>query len=114
MICDLATVEPDGPVYRLARAPDPWSYPDWSQANPDGTFGNRWDDPEGTYRVLYAGSSRFGTFLETLARFRPDLAVVAELGEIEGDGDPIPRGHGSRGLVRTTAHRQRRTHWRLR
>jgi hypothetical protein len=92
MICNLSTVEPDGPVYRLARIPDPWAYPDWSQANPDGTFGNRWHDPEATYRVLYASSSRFGTLLETLARFRPDLTVVAELREIEGDGDPTPAG----------------------
>ena len=92
MICDLALVAPDGPVFRLARAPDPWAWPDWSRANPDGTFGNRWDDSQGTYRVLYASSQRLGAFLETFARFRPDLAVVAALAEIDGDGDPIAAG----------------------
>lgn len=67
----LASVERDGPLYRLGRRPDPWAWPDWSYAGPDGTFGNRYDDPEASYRVLYASSERIGVFLETLARFRP-------------------------------------------
>jgi hypothetical protein len=50
-------------------------------------FGNRWDDPLASYRVLYASSRRLGAFIETLARFRPDLSVVAGLDAIEGDGD---------------------------
>ncbi len=57
---DLETVVPAAPVFRLARAPDPWTWPDWSQASLGGTFGNRWDDPEGAYRVLYVSSTRFG------------------------------------------------------
>ncbi|MPZ53766.1 MAG: hypothetical protein GEU79_13720 [Acidimicrobiia bacterium] len=44
----------------------------------DATFGNRYDDPNGQYRVLYASSERIGTFLETLARFRPEPAILAE------------------------------------
>lgn len=36
-------VQPDGPLYRLARAPNPWTWPDWAYAGLDGTFGNRWD-----------------------------------------------------------------------
>ena len=88
----LETVTADGPVFRLARAPDPWAWPDWSQAGLDGTFGNRWDDSEGEYRVLYASSTRFGALLETLARFRPDLTVVAGLREIEGDDDALGPG----------------------
>jgi hypothetical protein len=39
-------------IFRIARRPDPWQPPDWSRANPDLTFGNRFDDPEGYYRVL--------------------------------------------------------------
>jgi hypothetical protein len=27
-----AVVQPDGPLYRLARGPDPWAWPDWSYA----------------------------------------------------------------------------------
>jgi hypothetical protein len=86
----LASVEPDGPLYRLGRHPDPWVWPDWSYAAPDGTFGNRYDDPHGSYRVLYASSQRVGAFLETLARFRPDLELLAELDRIEGDDEPPP------------------------
>lgn len=90
----LASVEPDAPLYRLGRQPDPWAWPDWSYAAPDGTFGNRYDDPEGSYRVLYACSQRVGAFIETLARFRPDLEVLAELDRIEGEDEPsaaVPR-----------------------
>ena len=88
----LEAVPAAGPVFRLARAPDPWAWPDWSHARLDGTFGNRWDDSEGEYRVLYASSARFGALLETLASFRPDLAAVAGLREIEGDGDALAAG----------------------
>jgi RES domain len=80
------------PVQRIGRRPDPWQYPDWSRANPDGTFGNRFDDPDGGYRVLYASSVRLGCFLETLARYRPDVALYAELTEIEGEDDFVPSG----------------------
>jgi len=86
------TVQPDGPLYRLAREPDPWAWPDWAYAGLDGTFGNRWDDPLGSYRVLYACTRRLGAFIETLARFRPDLSVVAGLDAIEGDEDAPPAG----------------------
>jgi hypothetical protein len=86
----LASVEPDLHLYRLGRAPDPWAWPDWSYAAPDGTFGNRYDDPEASYRVLYASSQRLGAFLETLARFRPDVEVLAELEQINGAEEPAP------------------------
>jgi RES domain-containing protein len=91
MSSELASVEPGEPLYRLGRRPDPWTWPDWSYAGPDGTFGNRYDDPEASFRVLYASSQRIGAFLETLARFRPDLDVLAELDQIEGDDEPPPR-----------------------
>ena len=79
-------------VYRIGRPPDPWDYPDWSQANTDRTFGNRFDDPNGEYRVLYASSSRLGCFLETLARYRPNLEAYAGLNDIEGENDFVPAG----------------------
>ncbi|MGB8097781.1 MAG: RES domain-containing protein [Terracidiphilus sp.] len=84
------TRTPFGPIYRLGRYPDPWAPPDWSRAQPDGTFGNRFDDPTGYYRVLYASCQRLSCFLETLARFRPDLTLLAELREIEGEDDFFP------------------------
>jgi hypothetical protein len=61
-------------------------------AGADGTFGSRFDDPEATYRVLYASSLRLGCYLETLARFRPDLSLFAELAQIEGEDDFPPLG----------------------
>ena len=83
---------PPRTLYRLGREPDPWAPPDWAYAGEDGTFGNRFDDPRGTYRVLYASSSRLGCFLETLARFRVDVALAAALAEISGADDHVPLG----------------------
>lgn len=88
----LETRYPPAEIYRIARQPDPWQPPDWSRANADGTFGNRFDDPHGFYRVIYASSQRLSCFLETLARFRPDLSLMAELRQIEGDDDFLPIG----------------------
>ena len=76
MTCKLVTVTA-GVVYRIGRAPNPWALPDWRYAHADGTFGNRWDDPSGVYRVGYASSQRRGTFVETLSRFRPDPKITA-------------------------------------
>ena len=86
MIPALHNAELPDRVYRLGREPDPWKWPDWSYASPDGTFGNRFDDPEGQYRVLYASAERETTFRECLARFRPDPAIVAaEIAENDDD-----------------------------
>jgi len=79
-------------IFRIARKPDPWQPADWSRANPDGTFGNRFDDPEGYYRVLYASTQKLSCFLETLGRFRLDLSLADELSEIEGEDDFFPLG----------------------
>jgi hypothetical protein len=79
-------------VHRIGRKPDPWQFPDWSRANQDGTFGNRFDDPDAVYRVLYAASPRLGCFLETLARYRPNIELYAQLQEIDGDNDFVPPG----------------------
>jgi hypothetical protein len=84
MSCGLASIRAAGEIYRLGRRPDPWRWPDWAYAGEDGTFGNRYDDPRSAYRVLYASSLRLGSLLETLARFRPDPAVLA----VEINGDP--------------------------
>jgi RES domain len=81
----LALAQPSGHLYRIGRRPDAWAWPDWRHAGDDLTFGNRYDDPRGQYRVLYASDARRGAFAETLARFRPDLAIVAEYEHIEGD-----------------------------
>lgn len=88
----METRTPTEPIYRVARYPDAWQLPDWSRAK-DGTFGNRFDDPESDYRVLYAASQEVSCYVETLARFRPDLTLMEELREIKGDDDFLPVGH---------------------
>jgi hypothetical protein len=89
---ELEERRPTEPVYRLGRRPDAWQPPEWSLAYSDGTFGNRFDDPDGYYRVLYASSQRLACFVETLARFRPDLSLLAELDAIEGENDFVRLG----------------------
>ena len=93
---ELAPTTPRGPLFRLARRPDPWAWPPWTYCR----RANRWDDPTDTYRVLYASTDRRATFLETLARFRPDPAVVAGLAQISGhDEGALPPGHVPRSWV---------------
>lgn len=93
MTPSLRSLRPPARLYRIGRAPDPWAWPDWSYAAADGTFGNRFDDPESAYRVLYAASDRLGAYVEVLARFRPDPHVRDALEAIRGD-DPraLPPG----------------------
>jgi hypothetical protein len=87
MSCDIEAASPSGLLHRVGRLPDPWAWPDWSRANPNGTFGNRYDDPRGEYRVLYASSDRRGAYVEVLARYRADPTVERELDEIEVEPD---------------------------
>jgi hypothetical protein len=78
------TTELADELHRVGREPDPWAWIDWVFAGADGTFGGRWDDAYGRYRVLYASSQRLGAFVESLAQFRADPHVVAEYENIEG------------------------------
>lgn len=39
----LVSIQPDGPLYRLARRPDPWSWADWSYAPAESIEA---DDPD--------------------------------------------------------------------
>src|SRR5271165_4463630 len=64
------TKTPPQPIYRIGRQPDAWRPPDWSRASADGTFGNRFDDPESYYRVLYASSHEVSCSIETPALTR--------------------------------------------
>jgi len=93
MTCDLEAAGPAEPLHRVGRRPNAWAWPDWAYAGPDGSFGNRYDDPRAEYRVLYACSDRRGAFAEVLARFRPEPAVLRELEAIElepGERDDGP------------------------
>lgn len=74
----------------MGRSPDAWGWPPWSFARTDRTFGNRWDDPLGHYRVLYACSQRLGAIMERLAPFRPHLIVSLGMRSVTGGGVSIP------------------------
>jgi len=84
---DLESKRPSGPLFRVGRDDDTWAVPDWAYAKEDGTFGNRFDDPMGVYRVFYASSQRLRCFIETLARFRVDASFVADLALMENGED---------------------------
>ncbi len=71
----------DEAVHRVGREPDPWAWAPWDVR---GTKG-RWDDPYEAYRVLYAGDSAAGCFVEVLACLRADEGLLADLDEIAGD-----------------------------
>lgn len=78
----LTATRPVAELYRVGRCPDAWAWPAWEYAGEDGTFGNRYDDPRGEYRELYASSQRVGAFIETLAGFRVDVELLAAYEEI--------------------------------
>ena len=70
-------------IYRICgELYEPWAFRDWAAAKSDGTFGCRWDDPAGEYRVLYASTNRTGAFMETLQCFIPPPELVALVGAI--------------------------------
>lgn len=95
----LPTMGPPEAVYRVGRGLDTFAPPDWAYALPDGTFGNRFDDPsakrgvpeEERYRMVYCATERAGAFGETIARFRPSVRLLAGLEEVEDDESPWTR-----------------------
>jgi hypothetical protein len=97
-----SVVTPPRVVYRVARGLDPFEPPDWSYAGDHGTFDNRFDDPGAErsipeaerFRVIYCATSRAAAFGETIARFRPDLELLAKLEEIEDDEPKSPEPQG--------------------
>lgn len=74
---------PDGGVWRVARAPDPLALPDLAPRSSldKPQLGNRFDSPSGSYRTLYFATTLSGCYGETLARFRPDPALAAVIGD---------------------------------
>jgi hypothetical protein len=96
MVCDLeAATFQDQKVWRIGHAPTPWRFNDWAYADQHGRFDGRWDDPESSYRVLYASTSRFGAFVEALGDFRADPELTAGLNDIvvEDEERAVPPGH---------------------
>ena len=68
-------------VWRIGRRPDPLAIrtPLPSSDLTKASVGNRFDSPVASYGVLYFGGDLETCFAETLARFRPDVKVIAEI-----------------------------------
>lgn len=98
---EIAQQHPPGAIYRLGRRdPGAWRFPDWLHADvATGTFGSRYDDPEGEYRVLYACSIRACAFIEVLwyhtadATLDTDIADIDENDESDIDYASVAPGH---------------------
>ncbi len=95
----LVLVDADESVWRVGFAPDPWAWSGWEWAV-DGRFHGRWDDHEGNFRTVYAGSTLLGCLLEVLACF-PGPTHPWWIAEqiAEDDGDEILHPTVEPGLV---------------
>jgi hypothetical protein len=100
-VSEIARRHPTGTINRLGRRdPGAWRFPDWLHADvATGTFGSRYDDPEGEYRVLYACSVRACAFVEVLWYHSADTALAADMSAIIENDDSdleyqsVPPGH---------------------
>lgn len=84
---ELVVVDADEQVWRVGFTPDPWAWPGWEWAGTNGRFNGRWDDSQGNFRTIYAGSTLLACLLEVLAGFRPDPMLSLELDAIVEDDD---------------------------
>lgn len=80
-----------GRVWRIGYAPEPWRWTPWQYTGSNGIFNGRWDDPRGSFRTVYAGSTLLACLLEVLAPFRTDPYITDELDAIDDDDD-FPSG----------------------
>ncbi|WP_427136592.1 RES domain-containing protein [Pseudarthrobacter sp. S9] len=76
-------MRPPGPC-GVGFKPEPWAWSGWEWAT-EGRFPGRWDDAEGNFRTVYAGSSLKACLMEVLACFRPDPLLFDDLDDIEVD-----------------------------
>src|SRR5690606_38213958 len=87
----LVVVEVDEQVWRVGFAPEPWAWSGWEWAGPDNRFGGRWDDRDGNFRTVYAGSTLLACLLEVLAGFRPDATLQLDLADVVEDEEDATR-----------------------
>ncbi|MCG8376733.1 MAG: RES domain-containing protein, partial [Chlorobiales bacterium] len=79
----MKSVSPGAGVWRVGRTPDPIEFPDPPKADEldHSRAGNRFDSPTENFRVCYFATDLEACFGETLARFRPDPALIAAADE---------------------------------
>jgi len=83
----LVVVDADEMVWRVGFKPEPWAWSGWEWAGSDGRFDGRWDDSQGNFRTVYAGSTLLACLLEVLAGFRRDPKLAVEFGDIAEDDE---------------------------
>jgi hypothetical protein len=85
---------PASGVWRVGRGPDPLALrPPLAPDELDQPkTGNRFDSPLGSYRVSYFSTTLDGCFGETLARYRPDVSRLGEIGAEWRDLGFMPLG----------------------
>ncbi len=83
----LVVVDAAEEVWRVGFKPEPWAWSGWEWAGADGRFHGRWDDRQGNFRTIYAGSTLLACLLEVLAGFRPDPTLALELDDIVEDDE---------------------------
>lgn len=85
-------------LVRIGRSPDPLAWPPLAF-----TGLGRYDDPNLTVSTLYASVDRRTAFLETLDAFRPNLSLLAQIGEDPGrfgwQASPDTSGPAVRGTI---------------
>jgi RES domain len=82
MTQEITAVRAPKQFFRLGFGTDAWSWP------PRQFIGSgRWDDPARDYRVLYASTSRLGTFVEVMGDFATDTQYETEWLLIDGDDE---------------------------
>jgi hypothetical protein len=84
----LATTATDCEVWRVGFQPEPWAWPSWQHAT-QGRFPGRWDDADGNFRTIYAGTRLLSCLLEVLACFRADPHLADQLTDIIDDDDHV-------------------------
>ena len=90
---------PSTKIYRIGRteyddgsAADPWELPDWRYAPFSGRFADPEPDPR--YRIRYVALTPYGSYVEALQKYRPDLTVLGAVAAVTqnrprpGSSDP--------------------------
>lgn len=81
------SIVPTLATWRRSSAACAWAWSGWEWAGPDGRFHGRWDDSQGYFRTIYAGSTLVACLLEVLAGFRPDPTLALDVDDIVEDED---------------------------
>ncbi|WP_026819272.1 hypothetical protein [Arthrobacter castelli] len=75
---EIQTIQPDGYVWRVGYKDNPWVWVGWEWAD-NGKFDGRWDDINGNFRTVYAGTTLQSCLIEMPATFRAEISEVFSL-----------------------------------